>query len=157
VSEGRTYNLDLEFFKAVSQEGSVWKVLPRNIHMVIKKGATNEDFWPRLLKDKRLEKTNVKIDWDKYVEEDEEDDFGFDMSALDGGMVCSYHPNILHKVLTAHATLQDFGNMGGGGDYGPPGEDEPDSDDEEDLPDLEEQEDERKEAKESAMELEGSS
>ena len=30
-----------------------------------------EEFWPRLLKDKALEKTNVKIDWDKYVDEDE--------------------------------------------------------------------------------------
>ena len=34
--------------------------------------------------DKQLERTNIKFDWDKYVDEDEEDDEGFDMSALNG-------------------------------------------------------------------------
>ena len=31
-----------------------------------------------------MERTNIKFDWDKYVDEDEEDDEGFDMSALNG-------------------------------------------------------------------------
>eukprot|EP00957_Ditylum_brightwellii_P032668 2476783-Ditylum_brightwellii.AAC.1 len=40
-----------------------------------------EEFWPRLLKDKALEKNQVKIDWDRYVDEDEEEEAGgFDMS-----------------------------------------------------------------------------
>ena len=43
------------------------------------------EFWPRLLKDKALEKNQVKIDWDRYVDEDEEEE-GFDTSALEGGM-----------------------------------------------------------------------
>lgn len=52
-----------------------------------KKGEDDEDeeFWPRLLKDKALEKNQVKIDWDRYVDEDEEEE-GFDTSNLDGGM-----------------------------------------------------------------------
>ena len=50
---------------------------------------TDDEFWPRLLKDKQLEKTNVKVDWDRWADEDEGDDLGFDMSALDGGMVRS--------------------------------------------------------------------
>jgi len=56
--------------------------------MVIKKKEDDqEEFWPRLLKDKAKEKNQVKIDWDRYVDEDEEEDAGgFDMSALDGGM-----------------------------------------------------------------------
>jgi len=33
------------------------------------------------LKDKALEKNQVKIDWDRYVDEDEEDG-GFDTSAV---------------------------------------------------------------------------
>ena len=41
-----------------------------------------------LPQDKQLEKTNVQVDWNKYVDEDEEDEGGgFDMSALDGGAV----------------------------------------------------------------------
>ena len=37
------------------------------------KKEKEEDFWPRLLENKTLEKTNVKIDWDRYVDEDEEE------------------------------------------------------------------------------------
>lgn len=37
------------------------------------KKEKEEDFWPRLLENKALEKTNVKIDWDRYVDEDEEE------------------------------------------------------------------------------------
>jgi cytosolic prostaglandin-E synthase len=50
-----------------------------------KKDESEEEFWPRLLKDKEKEKNQVKIDWDRYVDEDEADG-GFDTSALDGGM-----------------------------------------------------------------------
>jgi hypothetical protein len=32
-----------------------------------------------------LEKTNVTVDWDRYVDEDEEEG-GFDMDGLGGGM-----------------------------------------------------------------------
>lgn len=49
-------------------------------------GDDDEEFWPRLLKDKALEKNQVKIDWDRYVDEDEEDEAGgFDMSAVSNG------------------------------------------------------------------------
>jgi hypothetical protein len=61
------------------------QVLQRSVQMqIMKKDQEQEEFWPRLLKDKVLEKTNVKIDWDKYVDEDEETE-GFDTSNLDGG------------------------------------------------------------------------
>ena len=42
--------------------------------MLIKKEDEETDFWPRLLKDKVKEKNGVKIDWDKYVDEDEEEE-----------------------------------------------------------------------------------
>lgn len=45
--------------------------------MKIVKKEKEEEFWPRLLEDKVKEKTNVKIDWDKYVDEDDADG-GFD-------------------------------------------------------------------------------
>lgn len=51
---------------------------------ILKKDKEDEEFWPRLLKDKAMEKNQVNIDWDRYVDEDEEDG-GFDMSALEGG------------------------------------------------------------------------
>ena len=54
--------------------------------MLLQKAKDDQDeFWPRLLEDKALEKNQVKIDWDRYVDEDEEEE-GFDTSNLDGGM-----------------------------------------------------------------------
>jgi len=55
--------------------------------MHVQKAKEDSDgFWPRLLKDKTLEKNQVTVDWDRYVDEDEEQDKGgFDLSNLDGG------------------------------------------------------------------------
>mmetsp|Transcript_371 Transcript_371/g.455 ORF Transcript_371/g.455 Transcript_371/m.455 type:complete len:210 (-) Transcript_371:296-925(-) len=94
TSEGKEYEVNIEFFTNVDAEGSTYKVLPRSVQMQIMKATPDDDdekdddeetFWPRLLKDKTLEKNQVKIDWDRYVDEDEEDE-GFDTSALEGGM-----------------------------------------------------------------------
>ena len=68
-SNGKSYALDLEFFADVEKEGSVWNVLPQSIQMKLSKKDKEAEFWPRLLKDKVKEKTNVTIDWDRYVDE----------------------------------------------------------------------------------------
>jgi prostaglandin-E synthase len=91
-SGGKSYEVNIEFFKSVDSKDSTYKVLPRSVQMhVMKEKPKEEDededeeqFWPRLLKDKMLEKNQVKIDWDRYVDEDEEKE-GFDTSALEGG------------------------------------------------------------------------
>jgi len=95
-SEDKDYEVNIAFFKPVNADGSTYKVLPRSVQMHIIKQEGDEDkekdddeeaFWPRLLKDKALEKNQVKIDWDRYVDEDEEaEEGGFDMSNLQGGM-----------------------------------------------------------------------
>lgn len=87
-SSDKDYEVNIDFFKKVESEGSTYKVLPRNIQMHIMKHKDDRDeFWPRLLKDKALEKNQVKIDWDRYIdEEDEGEEGGFDTSALEGGM-----------------------------------------------------------------------
>lgn len=85
-SQDKDYSVNIEFYKPVDSEGSTYKVLPRSVQMhIMKKDKEEEEFWPRLLKDKALEKNQVKIDWDRYVDEDEEEE-GFDMSNLQGGM-----------------------------------------------------------------------
>ncbi|KAL7694177.1 putative CS domain, HSP20-like chaperone [Plasmopara halstedii] len=71
-------------FKGTSN-GKVYET-DRNLHFHIVKKNQDEEFWPRLLVDKNLEKTNVKVDWTKFVDEDEDEEpSGFDMSALNGG------------------------------------------------------------------------
>lgn len=85
-SSEKEYEVNIEFFKPADAEGSTYKVLPRSVQMhILKKDKEEEEFWPRLLQDKALEKNQVKVDWDRYVDEDEEEE-GFDMSNLQGGM-----------------------------------------------------------------------
>jgi len=132
------YSVNISFYDEIDpdNEGSVWNVLPSSVQMkLMKKDKEKDEFWPRLLKDKLLEKNTVTIDWDRYVDEDEGDE-DFDMNSMGGG--------------------QGFGGMGGmGGDMdiqkmmaqmkaggGMPdmnaaAAEESDSDDE-NLPDLEE-------------------
>jgi prostaglandin-E synthase len=91
TSGGKEYDVDLEFFKPIVNATSTYKVLPRSVQMhIMKKQSENEDddeeFWPRLLKDKVKEKNQVAVDWDRYVDEDDQDGGeGFDTSALEGG------------------------------------------------------------------------
>ena len=88
TSNGHLYQVSLDFYKEVEVDAkdSRWAKTDRNVHFYIVKKDQNEAFWPRLLMDKHLEKTNVKVDWSKFVDEEEEDEpSGFDMSALNGG------------------------------------------------------------------------
>jgi prostaglandin-E synthase len=91
--------------KKVDGKDSTYKVLPRSIQMhIIKAEEDQEEYWPRLLKDKALEKNQVKIDWDRYVDEDEEEE-GFDTSALEGGQGMGGPPG---------GGMPGMGGMGGG-------------------------------------------
>ena len=85
--------------------------------MHVQKAKEDSDgFWPRLLKDKTLEKNQVAVDWDRYVDEDEEQDKGgFDLSNLDGG--------------NSMGGMGGMEGMGGEGGFG----DENDDDDAEDV------------------------
>ena len=87
TSNAVPYNANLDFFEEVDPkvEGSVWNVLPSSIQIkLMKKDREKEEFWPRLLKDKVLEKNTVTVDWDRYVDEDEGDE-DFDMNSMGGG------------------------------------------------------------------------
>ena len=53
--------------------------------MKLNKASAEDSFWPRLLLDKTKEKTNVSVDWNKYVDEDEADG-DFNLDDLSGGM-----------------------------------------------------------------------
>ena len=153
------YTVNIEFFKPVDAEGSTYKVLPRSVQMhILKKDKEEDEFWPRLLKDKALEKNQVKIDWDRYVDEDEEEEQGgFDMSNLAGGSgmgggTMGGMPGMGGGPggMDMEALMKQMGAMGGGGgnmDFGDLGgaggdgddddDDDGDDDDLDDLPDLE--------------------
>lgn len=124
ASNGKQYAVELEFFQEVDAAAteSKWAKTARNLHFFIVKKDKEAEFWPRLLQDKLLEKTNVTVDWAKFVDDDEEEEAqaGFDMSALAGGGGFD-----INQMMAAQ-NAAGMGMMEG---------DESDSDDE-DLPDL---------------------
>jgi len=98
-SGGKEYAVDISFFKKCNGEKSTYKVNPRSIQMLVIKDEEEEDFWPRLLKDKVKEKNQVTIDWDKYVDQDEEDEAEkFDDSGM-GGMGQGGPPGLEYIIL----------------------------------------------------------
>lgn len=151
TSQGKLYKVDITFFKKVDAKGSTYKVLPRSIQMHIMKHEDDRDeFWPRLLQDKALEKNQVTIDWNRYVDQDEEEE-GFDTSALEGGQGMGGMPGMppgmmggMPGGMDMEALMKQMGGMGGmegmgdaGGFGGDDGEVD-DDDDDDDLPELEE-------------------
>ncbi|GKY98511.1 hypothetical protein MPSEU_000808200 [Mayamaea pseudoterrestris] len=164
TSGGKEYTVDIEFFKPISTSAadSKYAVHPRNVQFLLIKKETDEEFWPRLLKDKTLEKNQVAVDWDRYVDEDEQDE-GFDTSALAGGQGLGGMGGMGGMPgmggmggmggMDMEALMKQMGGMGGGGmggmpdmgdmgnmDFGAEGDDEDDDgdDDGDELPDLEE-------------------
>jgi hypothetical protein len=91
-------------------------VLGSSIHLKISKKNKDEEFWPRLLVDKNLEKTNVKIDWDRYVDEDEAEGNDFDTQALDGGM--DFNSMMGGGGMGGMGGMGGLGGMGGMGGMG---------------------------------------
>mmetsp|Transcript_17243 Transcript_17243/g.35518 ORF Transcript_17243/g.35518 Transcript_17243/m.35518 type:complete len:218 (+) Transcript_17243:41-694(+) len=82
-----SYQCDITFFAPCVSSESTYKVLPRCIQMHLIKEEKESEFWPRLLKDKNLEKNQVSIDWNRYVDEDEEEDADdFDVDGFGGQM-----------------------------------------------------------------------
>jgi hypothetical protein len=145
--------VNIEFFKKVDAKDSTYKVLPRSVQMhIMKDEGDREEFWPRLLLDKTLEKNQVQIDWNRYVDQDEEEE-GFDTSALEGGMGMGGMPPgmggmggmDMEALMKQMGDMKGMGGLGGGGDYDDDddaaaagADDDDDDDDLDDLPDLEE-------------------
>eukprot|EP00887_Chlorella_sp_A99_P004375 scaffold15.g4375.t1 len=137
------YQQDLELYSEIDDKDIKQLTTDRYITLAIAKKDPTAPFWPRLLKAAGKPPQNIKVDWDKWQDEDEEDEGpggmpgGFDMSQFEsfggmggmGGM----------GGLGGMGGMGDLGGLGsaglGGADFGAGG-DGSDSDDE-DLPDLE--------------------
>lgn len=71
-------------------EESKYDVTPREIVFHIMKKDKEADHWPYLLKDKSISKAHCAADWDRYMDQDDEEEAGaggagFDMSQFGGG------------------------------------------------------------------------
>lgn len=76
----RDYHVELEFYAEIDEKESKINHTAKNVEMVLRKKELKEEFWPRLLKDAKKVHF-LKTDFDKWVDEDEqneapEDDLG---------------------------------------------------------------------------------
>ncbi|KKY14922.1 putative hsp90 associated co-chaperone [Phaeomoniella chlamydospora] len=84
-----TYHLDLDFFDEIDVENSKTHHTARDIEVILRKKELKEEYWPRLLKDK-AKVHYLKTDFDKWVDEDEqneapEDDYMNQFGGMGGG------------------------------------------------------------------------
>ncbi|XP_039145494.1 co-chaperone protein p23-1-like [Dioscorea cayenensis subsp. rotundata] len=89
-AENVPYEIDFELYDKVNVEESKAAVGLRNICYLVKKAESK--WWSRLLKKEGRPPAFLKVDWDKWIDEDEEhgnkfdDEFGgMDFSKLDMG------------------------------------------------------------------------
>ncbi|KAI0192408.1 HSP20-like chaperone [Xylaria flabelliformis] len=142
----RTYHLDINFYDEIDVENSNIHHTARNVELKLRKKELKEEYWPRLLKD-AAKVQFVKTDFDKWVDEDEQNEVAEDDLSQFGGM--------------GGMPGGGMGGMGGmGGDFGgidfsklggmgggPGSDDEEDEDEDDDMPALEGEEDAKGDAK----------
>jgi len=148
----RSYHLDLEFYAEVDVAESKINHTPKNVEIVLRKKELKEEFWPRLLKDTKKVHF-LKTDFDKWVDEDEQEEAPEEDVAGMGGM--GGMPGMGDMSSMMGGAGGDFGGidfskLGGAEGLGAGlGEGDDDDDDDEDIPGLE-GEDEDAEASASA-------
>lgn len=81
----RSYHVVLEFYAEIEPKETKIVHTAKNIQLVLRKKELKEEFWPRLLKEaKKLH--FLKTDFDKWVDEDEQDEAPEDDLGAMGGM-----------------------------------------------------------------------
>ncbi|TVY26160.1 Protein wos2 [Lachnellula hyalina] len=139
----RDYQLELDFYAEIDPTESKINPTGKNIEMVLRKKELKEEFWPRLLKDAKKVHF-LKTDFDKWVDEDEQDEAPEeDLAGNMGGMGGMPGMGDMSSMMGGGAGGDfggiDFSKLGGGAGGDAEGEEE-DDDDDEDMPELEEDE-----------------
>jgi len=147
----RSYHVALEFYAEIDPKESKINHTAKNIELVLRKKELKEEFWPRLLKDAKKVHF-LKTDFDKWVDEDEQDEAPEDDLGSMGGM--GGMPGMGDMMGGAGGDFGgiDFSKLGGaglGGEEEGEGDDDDDDDDDE-MPALEGDDDEENEAEGSA-------
>jgi hypothetical protein len=81
----RKYHLELDFFEAIDPENSKVNHTNKNIELKLQKKELKEEYWPRLTKEKKKYHF-IKTDFDKWVDEDEQNEAPEEDFSQFGGM-----------------------------------------------------------------------
>ncbi|KAL8706478.1 MAG: hypothetical protein Q9201_000461 [Fulgogasparrea decipioides] len=144
-----TYHVELEFYAEIDVENSKTHHTSRDVLFILRKKEQKEEYWPRLLKDSKKVHF-LKTDFDKWVDEDEQEGAPDDLvGGMGGGM-----PGMGGMGEDGGFGGIDFSKLGGGGGMDMPDDEGADDDDDEDMPGLEgdEEEDKAGDAKGKAAE-----
>ncbi|TLS25469.1 hypothetical protein PpBr36_07157 [Pyricularia pennisetigena] len=131
----KTYHLQLEFYDEIVPDESAIHHTAKNVELKLRKKELKEEYWPRLLKDSKKVHF-LKTDFDKWVDEDEQNEAAEDDFSNFGGM--GGMPGMPGMGGAGDFGGIDFSKLGGGG-MGMPGDDEEMDEDEDDdeMPGLE--------------------
>ncbi|KAJ5690442.1 Co-chaperone protein SBA1 [Penicillium macrosclerotiorum] len=137
--KGVTYNVSLDLFGEIDPENSKVNHTDREVELVLRKKELKIEYWPRLLKDSKKVHF-LKTDFDKWVDEDEQDeaaddDYANNFGGFGGGDEGGLSNIDFSKLggMGGAGGMPDLSALAGGmGDEGDEGEDD------EDLPELEE-------------------
>ncbi|XP_019417993.1 PREDICTED: uncharacterized protein OsI_027940-like isoform X3 [Lupinus angustifolius] len=103
---GNQYELKLELFDKVNVEESKINVGKRSIFCVVQKAE--DEWWKRLLRAEGKAPHYVKVDWDKWVDEDEDEGGEPDMGGTDFSKLAGMGGDAMGGM--------DFSKFGGMGD-----------------------------------------
>uniref|UniRef100_L2G4H5 Cs domain-containing protein n=1 Tax=Colletotrichum fructicola (strain Nara gc5) TaxID=1213859 RepID=L2G4H5_COLFN len=131
----RTYALDVEFYAEIDPAESKINHTGKNVELKLQKKELKEEYWPRLLKEPKKVHF-LKTDFDKWVDEDEQEEAGEEDFSQFGGMG-TWH------MCGAGGDFGgiDFSKLGGGAPGMEDVDDEEEDDD--DMPPLEGEEDDK--------------
>lgn len=81
----KTYHLELELYAEIDDKASKVHHTGKNVELKLQKKELNEEFWPRLLKDTKKVHF-LRTDFDKWVDEDEQNEAADEDFSQFGGM-----------------------------------------------------------------------
>jgi hypothetical protein len=81
----KTYHLELELYGVIDVPESKVHHTPKNVEIKLRKKELDEAYWPRLLKDSKKVHF-LKTDFDKWVDEDEQNEAADEDFSNFGGM-----------------------------------------------------------------------
>ncbi|QUC16489.1 uncharacterized protein UV8b_00730 [Ustilaginoidea virens] len=128
----RKYHVELPFYAEIDPADSKINHTSKNIEIKVQKKELKEEYWPRLLKDSH-KLHFLKTDFDKWVDEDEQNEAADDDFSQFGGMggmpgMGGDFGGIDFSKLGGDAGMPDLGAMGGEEDEGEDSGDEDDND-----------------------------
>ncbi|KAI1906674.1 p23 chaperone protein wos2 [Ophidiomyces ophidiicola] len=125
------YKVDMELYGEIDVENSKTHHSARGVDMILRKKEHKEEYWPRLLKESKKVHF-VKTDFDKWVDEDEQDEAPEEDFSMPGGFGGDGGlGGIDFSKLGGGQNIAELAGDAAAGDDG--------SDEDDDMPELEEE------------------